>query len=82
MEQIAILDCGGQYTKVIDRKVREMSVKSDIFPINVTGANLKEYQGIILSGGPGSVWSEQALKYDPAIFDLKFRYWGFVTGCN
>ena len=80
MEQIAILDCGGQYTKVIDRKVREMAIKSDIFPISVTAKNLREYQGIILSGGPSSVWSEQALKYDPAIFDLKIPVLGICYG--
>lgn len=35
MEKLAILDCGGQYTKVIDRKVRELGVYTDIFPMGV-----------------------------------------------
>lgn len=80
LEKVAILDCGGQYTKVIDRKVREMSVKSDIFPINVSAAELRGYQGIILSGGPGSVWTEHSLEYDPKIFDLKVPVLGICYG--
>ena len=43
MEKLAILDCGGQYTKVIDRRVRELGVKSDIFPISVSSEKLKDY---------------------------------------
>lgn len=39
MEKLAILDCGGQYTKVIDRKVRELGVKSEILPMPVLGLN-------------------------------------------
>lgn len=80
LERVAILDCGGQYTKVIDRKIREMSVKSDIFPIGVSAAELREYQGIILSGGPGSVWAEHSLEYDPGIFDLKVPVLGICYG--
>ncbi|HOJ77883.1 MAG TPA: glutamine-hydrolyzing GMP synthase [Bacillota bacterium] len=81
IEKIAILDCGGQYTKVIDRKVREMNVKSEIFPIGVTADQLQGFQGIILSGGPGSVWTEdKALPYDPAIFDLKIPVLGICYG--
>lgn len=80
LEKVAILDCGGQYTKVIDRKVREMSVKSDIFPISVSAETLREYQGIILSGGPGSVWTEQSLKYDPQLFELKVPILGICYG--
>lgn len=70
VEKLAILDCGGQYTKVIDRKVRELGVKSDIFPINVNPNDLKEYQAIIMSGGPASVWTDSALKFDEGIFSL------------
>lgn len=70
MEKIAILDCGGQYTKVIDRKVRELGVYTDIFPIGVEKEKLEGYQGIILSGGPSSVYENGAPTYDGAIFDL------------
>ena len=42
-EKCAILDCGGQYTKVIDRKVRELGVYTDIFPMGVRADKLKEY---------------------------------------
>jgi GMP synthase (glutamine-hydrolysing) len=80
IEKAAILDCGGQYTKVIDRKIREMSVKSDIFPISVPATELREYQGVILSGGPGSVWAEQSLEYDPGLFDLKVPILGICYG--
>jgi GMP synthase (glutamine-hydrolysing) len=80
VETIAILDCGGQYTKVIDRKVREMSVRSEIFSVNVSAETLQDFQGIILSGGPASVWSEQALKYDLKIFELKIPVLGICYG--
>ena len=80
MEQLAILDCGGQYTKVIDRKVRELGVKSDIFPIQVEPETLKAYQAIILSGGPNSVWSESALQYHPEILDWGLPVLGICYG--
>jgi GMP synthase (glutamine-hydrolysing) len=80
IEQIAILDCGGQYTKVIDRKVREMAVKSDIFPIGVSVDKLRDYRGIILSGGPGSVWVNNPIKYDRRLFDLGIPVLGICYG--
>ncbi len=79
-EKIAILDCGGQYTKVIDRKVRELLVESDIFPVGTPAERLRDYRGIILSGGPASVWSEQALHYDPALFELGIPVLGICYG--
>ena len=75
-EKIAILDCGGQYTKVIDRRVREAGVYSDIFPIGIEKEKLAGYSALILSGGPSSVWSEAALKYDEGIFELGCRIVG------
>ncbi|HEY8464829.1 MAG TPA: glutamine-hydrolyzing GMP synthase [Bacillota bacterium] len=80
VEQVAILDCGGQYTKVIDRKVRELCVKSDIFPMGVAADTLRRYQGIILSGGPGSVWADTPLKYDERLFDLGIPVLGICYG--
>jgi GMP synthase (glutamine-hydrolysing) len=82
IEQVAILDCGGQYTKVIDRKVREMAVKSDIFPIGVAVDTLREYQGIILSGGPGSVWADNPIRYDERLFDLGIPVLGICYGMH
>lgn len=80
MEKLAILDCGGQYTKVIDRKVRELGVKSDIFPINVSAEKLKEYKSIILSGGPNNVGDQQRLKFDVSMFDLNIPILGICYG--
>ncbi len=82
IEKIAILDCGGQYTKVIDRKVRELSVKSEIFPLNVPAETLKEYQGIILSGGPGSVWVDKPLACDVKLFALRIPILGICYGMH
>ncbi len=79
-ELLAILDCGGQYTKVIDRKVRELGVKSEIFPINIKAKILKDFKAIILSGGPSSVWSESALMYDEDIFELGLPVLGICYG--
>ncbi len=81
-DTIAILDCGGQYTKVIDRKVRESRVKSDIFPLAVEAAGLSGYKGIIISGGPESVWSDTSLSYDGKIFDLGIPVLGICYGLH
>ena len=69
-EKVAILDCGGQYTKVIDRKVRELGVYTDILPMGVSSEKLKDYSAVILSGGPSSVWENGAPSYDEGIFEL------------
>ncbi len=82
IDKIAILDCGGQYTKVIDRRIREFSVKSEIFPIDIKAEKLKTYYGIILSGGPGSVWSDKSLEYDPHIFNLNVPILGICYGMH
>ena len=80
MEKLAILDCGGQYTKVIDRKIRELGVKSDIFPINIKTEKLQEYQSIILSGGPNNISDKQRLSFDEKIFDLGKPVLGICYG--
>lgn len=80
MEKLAILDCGGQYTKVIDRRVRELGVKSDILPINAKSDELQEYKAIILSGGPNSISNDERLKFDEKIFELGKPILGICYG--
>lgn len=80
MEKLAILDCGGQYTKVIDRRVRELGVKSDILPISAKADELKEYQSIILSGGPNNISDKQRLSFDEKIFELGVPILGICYG--
>lgn len=79
-DKVAILDCGGQYTKVIDRKIRERMIKSSILPLDVSISDLKGFNGIILSGGPGNVWSDDAVKFDLNIFDLNIPILGICYG--
>jgi GMP synthase (glutamine-hydrolysing) len=80
MEKLAIVDCGGQYTKVIDRKIREAGVYTDILPMGVEAEKLAGYQAIILSGGPASVWESGAPAYDGRIFDLGIPMLGICYG--
>lgn len=80
MEKLAILDCGGQYTKVIDRKIREAGVYTDIFPMGVDAGKLKDYKAVILSGGPASVWEKGAPEYDRDIFTLGVPMLGICYG--
>lgn len=80
MEKLAILDCGGQYTKVIDRRVRELGVKSDIFPINVRSEELKDYKSVILSGGPNNIGEAQRLNFDQKIFEMGVPVLGICYG--
>ncbi len=80
MEKLAILDCGGQYTKVIDRKVRELGVYTDIFPMGVKAEELKDYSAIIFSGGPASVWADGAPEYDDRVLTLGVPMLGICYG--
>lgn len=79
-ERIALLDCGAQYTKVIDRRVRELNVDTEIFPIQTSAERLGAFSGIILSGGPNSVYEADAPQCDPAIFELGVPVLGICYG--
>jgi len=81
-ETIAILDFGSQYGQLIARRVRELNVYSELCRHDVSletlrGMNLK---GIILSGGPASVYSDSALKCDERLFELGVPVLGICYG--
>lgn len=67
---ICILDAGSQFVKVIDRRVRDLCVRSVLLPFDTPAEELSEFRGIIISGGPESVYAESSPKYDKKIFEL------------
>ena len=82
VERILILDFGSQYTQVIARRIREASVFSEIVPHTISAREVIALRpkGIILSGGPASVYSPKAPKMDRAIFHLGIPLLGICYG--
>jgi len=81
-EQIVILDFGSQYTQVIARRIRECNVYSTILHFNTPAATIAalEPSGIILSGGPSSVYAKDAPLPDKGIFNLGVPVLGICYG--
>lgn len=79
-QQVAILDAGAQYGKVIDRRVRELAVESVLLPMNTPKAELAHYGAVIISGGPESVYGQNAPQYDPQLFDVGVPILGICYG--
>ncbi|MBN1348854.1 glutamine-hydrolyzing GMP synthase [candidate division KSB1 bacterium] len=81
-ESILILDFGSQYTQLIARRVRELNVYSIIKPYNITLEEIEALspRGIILSGGPASVYAADAPKVDPRLFEQKIPVLGICYG--
>ena len=80
--KILILDFGSQYTQVIARRIRELQVYSEIVRFDVSAANITKLKpnGIILSGGPASVYDNGAPHPDPEIFSLGIPVLGICYG--
>lgn len=81
-DKILVLDFGSQYTQLIARRIRESKVYSEIFPFNAPIGKIKAFNpgGIILSGGPSSVYDEKAPAPDAGIFSLGIPVLGICYG--
>ncbi|MBQ7726064.1 MAG: glutamine-hydrolyzing GMP synthase [Clostridia bacterium] len=84
MEKILVLDFGGQYNQLIARRVREHRVYSEIRPYTVPLEEIKAagYRGIILTGGPKSVYGENAVLYTKKLFEIGVPVLGICYGAQ
>ena len=83
-ETVIVLDFGGQYNQLIARRVRECGVYCEVKPYTTPISELRSIApiGLILTGGPGSVYAPDAPKADPAIFELGIPVLGICYGCQ
>ena len=81
-QKVIVVDFGAQYGQLIARRVRDLKVYSEIVPCDVTADEVRAIapSAIILSGGPASVYAEDAPSIDPEIFELGIPVLGFCYG--
>jgi len=82
MDKVIVLDFGSQYNQLIARRVRELGVFSEIVPFNIEIQKLDDpsIKGIILSGGPNSVYDENAPYIEKALYELNKPVLGICYG--
>lgn len=82
MKHIAILDFGSQYTHLISRSVRELNVLAKIYPNDISAKELinEGAIGIVISGGPQSVFAENSITVDKEIFNMSLPILGLCYG--
>ena len=83
-QTIIVLDFGGQYNQLIARRVRECGVYCEVKPYTTPLADLLAMKpiGFIFTGGPNSVYLEDAPHVDPALFDAGVPVLGICYGCQ
>ncbi|MCM1161999.1 MAG: glutamine-hydrolyzing GMP synthase [Roseburia sp.] len=83
-EMVVVLDFGGQYNQLIARRVRECNVYCEVHPYNMSMDKIKEMnpKGIIFTGGPSSVYGEEAPKCPKEIFELGIPVLGICYGAQ
>lgn len=82
-DKIIVLDFGSQYNQLICRRIRDMNVYSMLLPYNTKKEEILKYsnvKGIILSGGPNSVYEENSFRMDEEIFSLNLPILGICYG--
>jgi GMP synthase (glutamine-hydrolysing) len=81
-DEVVVLDYGGQYSQLIARRVRECGVFSELLPhhVGVEEVARRRPRGLILSGGPASVYAEGAPRLDPALLELGIPVLGICYG--
>ena len=81
-QAIVVLDFGAQYSQLIARRIREQKIFSVVLPFNASLEEIKSYSpvGIILSGGPSSVYDKDAPLADKSVFDLGIPVLGICYG--
>ncbi len=81
-EMVVVLDFGSQYNQLITRRIREFGVYSELHPHTITAEEIKKMnpKGIILSGGPNSVYGENSFRCDEEIFELGIPVLGICYG--
>lgn len=81
-ETVLVLDFGAQYGQLIARRVRDLKVYSEIVPCDTPAEEIaaKKPAALILSGGPASVYAEDAPSIDPGVFELGIPVLGFCYG--
>src|SRR3989344_8197480 len=79
---IIILDFGGQYAHLIGNRVRRLGAFSEILPPETPAEKLKHAAGIILSGGPQSVYDKGSPQADPKILELGIPVLGLCYGLH
>lgn len=84
METVLILDFGAQYSQLIARRVREQNVYCEVKPCSISPAEIEKIApiGIILSGGPQSVYESVSPHVDPSLFALGIPVLGICYGCQ
>src|SRR3954464_14036943 len=82
VDEVVVLDFGGQYSQLIARRVRECGVFSELLPhhVGVEEVRRRAPKGLILSGGPASVYAEGAPRLDPALLELGIPVLGICYG--
>ena len=81
-DEVVVLDYGGQYSQLIARRVRECGVFSELLPhhVGVEEVRRRNPRGLILSGGPASVYADGAPRMDPALLELGIPVLGICYG--